>query len=278
MTRHAEARTRSIRRSLLIVLTIFNSAPIVAHEPASQPTTIRIGAVWHDISGDFSSAKDGREPTKLDLDDFGIDSSDVDRFFSATIPIGSRWVLRLDNFGYQRDGGREAEFAFEFDDLVVPVGARVDVDASLWLYVANLSYRVFRSDGIELQVGAGAHVAQLNYELDGRVRVGEVEGDLGEEDSEYWLPLPNLYAALRYEATPRTELMLGTGWLGMGYQEYEGDLFFIRASMEYRVTERFGVGIAGSYMDVNIERDTDRKHETYDLQMPGISLYLVARL
>ena len=64
----------------------------------------------------------------------------VSPIFGALFNFGKRWTLRLDYFGYHDDSNTTADFNFEFDDLIVPVGARVDSSLDLDVYGANLAY------------------------------------------------------------------------------------------------------------------------------------------
>lgn len=264
----------TLTRGIVCLLTALVSWSAHAESPR---IALRGGVVWHHVSGEFSSTKDGRPPIKLDLNDVGLNGDDIDRFLGASVRVGKRWTLRLDHFGYSRGGNRNAEFEFNFDDLDVPVGAVVNAEAKLWLYVANLGYRLIETDHWDWSVGAGVHVTQLDYELDARITTGAEEFPLGEEESQYWLPLPNLYTATNFKVSDRWTLHAGGGWFSLHYDDYDGRLLFGRVAAEYRVGRHFGVGLGYAILDVDVDRDRGKKVETYRVTMPGPGIYVVAQ-
>ena len=64
---------------------------------------MRGGLMAYDMSGDFSSTRDGRPKIKVDMDEIGLDEDQKTYFLGAAFRIGERWRLRLDYFNYDDD-------------------------------------------------------------------------------------------------------------------------------------------------------------------------------
>jgi hypothetical protein len=52
-------------------------------------------------------------------------------------------------------------------------------------------------------------------------------------------------------------------------------MYFVRATVEYRLKEHFGIGGGYSYYDIDVEYDTGKKIETYDVKFDGPMVYLI---
>ena len=157
---------------------------------------LRGGLMAYDMSGDFSSTKDGRPEVDVDMDDLGLDEDLKTYFLGAAFRIGERWRLRLDYFNYDDDANNETvNRTFEFDDLVVPVNGKVDSSLDIKLYSANLSYDLYSSDRAKFGIGIGAHVIDFDLQIDGKASDGT---DLGEVSEDYTFPVPNLFVGGLY--------------------------------------------------------------------------------
>ncbi len=180
------------------------------------------GGQLYSAEGDFSSTKDGRPEIELDLDDLDLDENLVSPIFGMLFNFGKRWTLRLDYIGYHDDSKTTADFSFEFDDLVVPVGARVDTSLDLDVYVANLAYNFIRSERARFGVGVGVHAADIDLDISAKVTIAGEEISLGDETADLIAPVPNLYAYGAYAFTERFIFRYGGGWLSLNYDDYEG--------------------------------------------------------
>ncbi len=94
------------------------------------------GVQLYQVEGEFSSVRAGRPDVDVDLDDLGLDENAVSPSVGAIINFwGRRLTLRLDYFGDHDDGTKTADFEFEFDGVTYPIGARLDTNLDLDLYV-----------------------------------------------------------------------------------------------------------------------------------------------
>jgi hypothetical protein len=154
------------------------------------------------------------------------------------------------------------------------VGATVDSKLDIDVYVANLSYDIYQSNRSRISIGLGAHVADLDLEISGNARSGDITLPLGEGDEKLLAPLPNIYVSGAYAIRENLILNCAGGWMSMSYGDYDGDLFFARGALEYWPLEHVGFGAGYVYTKADIEYDPGHKKETYDIKMPGPVVYL----
>ena len=237
--------------------------------------TLRGGAIFYNMSGDFSSNKEDRPKYTVDMDDLGLDEDYTTLFLNGALRLGERWRLRLDYFGYHEDATKRSDIEFEFDDIDIPVGAIIDSKLDIDLYVVNLGYDIYQSDRANLSIGLGAHVADLNLEVSGEIRSGDTTVQLGEEDEDVLAPLPNLYLSGSYALKENLILNCDGGWMSLSYGDYDGDLVFARGTLEYWPFKHVGIGAGYIYTKADIDYDPGHKQETYDIKMPGPLAYLV---
>jgi hypothetical protein len=233
---------------------------------------LRGGLMAYDMSGDFSSTRDGRPKVEVDMDDLGLNENQKTYFLGAAFRIGERWRLRLDYFNYDDDANDETvNRTFEFDDLVVPVNGKVDSSLDIKLYIANLSYDLYSSDRAKFGIGIGAHVIDFDLQIDGKTTGGT---NLGEVSEDYTFPVPNLFVGGVFALRNDLLFNYSGGWMSMSYDEYDGELIFARGALEYWPFEHVGLGAGYSYIAADVDRDTGKKEENYDVEMPGPIFYL----
>ena len=236
--------------------------------------TIFGGIQIYQAKGEFSSNKKGRPEIEVDLDDLDLNENELSPIVGAIFNFGKRWSLRLDYFGYHDDSKTTAEFDFEFEDLVVPVGARIDSNFDLDVYVANLTWNFINSGQARFGIGVVVHVADIDLEISGKIFVAGNEILLGEGDEDLLAPLPNIYASGAYAFTEKFIIRYGGGWMSMGYGDYDGKLVFANAFLEYWPFQYAGFGLGYRYVAADIKYDTGKKTEKYDIKLPGPVLYV----
>jgi hypothetical protein len=244
----------------------FNSA-------LDQRVTVYGGAQFYSADGEFGSVEDGRPDVKVDLDDLGLDDNAVSPAVGALINFwGKRITLRFDYFGYHDDANATADFEFDFDGDTYPIGADLDSNLDLDLYVINLSYNFYRSDRARFGVGLGVHLADIDLGID-----GSVNGNLiASGGADVLAPLPNLYVTGAYAFTDKILLRYGGGGISLSYGDWDGSMFFANAFLEYWPWQNLGFGAGYRYVDVDVDYDNGNKTETYDFTLPGPVLYVTA--
>ena len=236
--------------------------------------TIYGGVQVYDADGEFRSSRDGRPDVDVDMDDLNLDQSPITPIFGAIFNFGKRFNLRLDYFGYHDDAETTAEFNIDFDDAVIPLGARVKSSFDLDLYVANLGYNFYRSERARIGAGLGLHLADLDLDIRGKFIANGEEIKTQRGSADFLAPLPNLYAYGAYGFTDRLILRYGGGWMSMDYGDYDGELYFANAFFEYWPYKYAGFGAGYRYLEADVEYDPGHKQEDYEFTLPGPLIYM----
>ena len=236
--------------------------------------TIFGGIQSYQAKGQFRSTKEGRPQINIDLDDVGLNENEVTPIAGVVYNFGKRWNLRFEYFGYHDDGKETAEFSFDFDDVIIPVGARVDSSLDLDVYALNLTYNFIHSERLRFGVGVGIHVADFDLKISGKATVAGNEISLGEDKEDFLAPLPNLYASGAYAFTERFIVRFGGGWMSLSISDYDGSLYFANAFLEYWPFQYVGFGAGYRYLEVDVDYNPGNKEETYNVELPGPLFYV----
>ena len=233
------------------------------------------GIQIYQADGTFSSVKEGRPEVEVDLDDLGLSETWVSPVAGVVVNLGKRFTLRFDYFGYHDENTETAEFEFEFDDITVPVGARIDSSLDIDVYAMNLAYNFYHSERARFGVGIGVHAANLDLKIKADANVGGEEVSLGQGEADLLVPVPNLYAYGAYAFKENFVLRYGAGWLSANYGDYDGSFLFANAFLEYWPFKYAGIGAGYRYLKADIEYDPGNKIEEYDVELPGPLVYVV---
>ena len=240
--------------------------------------TLKAGVLKHSATGKFSSHKEGSNPVYIDLDDLGLDENEYTPFAEAQLRLGKRLSLITGYFGYHEKDKKRSTFDYEFGDIIVPFAALTDSEIDLDVYFVNLSYSIYSTENTEAGLGLGVHGADFHLRIYAETDPGDRPSPpvpLGEETEDFLAPLPNLYFFASRAISDNFLLRLTGGWMSLTYDEYDGNLLFVRGTLEYRLKEHFGIGGGYSYFDVDVEHDKGKKVETYDVKFKGPLVYLI---
>ena len=239
--------------------------------------TLKGGVLHHSATGEFSSKKDDKKKVAVDLDDLGLDEEEYTPAVSARLRLSKRLSLDAGYFGYHESGKNRSQFDYDFGDITIPVNAITDSEINLDVYYVNLGYAVYSSANTEVGLGIGVHGADFSLQISAETdSVGQLPPvSIGEETEDILAPLPNLYFFASRAIRDNLLLHLNGGWMSLSYDDYDGDLFFVRSTLEYRLKEHFGIGGGYSYYDFNVDYDPGGKVETYDVKFHGPMVYLI---
>ncbi len=242
--------------------------------PLDKRFTFYGGFQFYQAEGEFSSTRDGRPESSVDLNELGQDENAVSPIVVLKLILGERWNLRFDYFGYHDDATNTADFEFEFDDVIIPIGARTDSSIDLDVYVLNLSYNFIHTERARFGVGVGVHAVDIDVSISGSVSVAGNHVPLGEGEEDFIAPVPNLYVSGAYAFTDRLLIRFGAGWLSADYDDYSGQLLTANAMLEYWPFQYTGFGFGYRYLEVDVDYTPEGRKDTYDVKLPGPLLYV----
>ncbi|MEZ5559775.1 MAG: hypothetical protein R3E86_14685 [Pseudomonadales bacterium] len=250
-----------------------------AAQDSRERFSLTAGALSVNADAEFSSVRPGRPDLGVRLDDLGADDADKSFIGSVLWNMGDRWVLRLDTFGFNSSGANIAERDFTYDDTTVTVGMRVEGGLDIDIYMVNLGYRFIDNEQWEMGAGLGVHYIRLDFAFEATLSAnGDNVVVVGEEETKEEFPVPNLYAWTEYRFNDSLALAVNGGWLSATYGDYDGELYFLRAALEFDFSDRFGVGAGYWVSDFDVERSKSSTTERYHVDLPGPYVYLTMRL
>ncbi len=233
--------------------------------------TLYGGAQFYEADGEFTNTVEGEDDISVDMGDLGLDETQISPVAGAIANFWSRRLtLRFDYFGYHDDANARADFEFDWDGETIPVGAELDSNLDLDIYVLNLSYNFIRSDRAQLGVGLGIHLADVDISVTGTVGGSVVASG----DADVLAPLPNFYLTGAYALTDNILARAAAGGFSLSYGDWDGRLLFVNLFIEYWPWEHVGFGAGYRYVDAHVEYDPGHKIEEYDFTLPGPMLYM----
>ncbi len=275
--------THPMRLAILVVATCsVLPQPVGAQEPyhpalGNKQIEVRLGYFNLTTEAVVSSTRAGRPTFEVDLGQLGMDE-DVDvPFVSAKFPLGSHWDVNLEYFFYDETGQRQAQTDFEYDDLIVTAGVRVDSQLGVDLLIANFGYVWRASERGEVRVGLGIHFADLTVGMQATVFANGVIVSQGSTQEDLLAPLPNIYFGGKYALSPKWLVRGRLGWLSLSYEDWDGDIFAVGVQLEYSVSERFAIGVGYTNEELDLAHEDSIGREKYDLDMTGPTLFLGVR-
>jgi len=235
----------------------------------------RIGAYEQDIDVMGGVTREGEQGVDLDFDRvLGLEDSSTTFFFSYQWRFGEKWSLQALYSDMSSDGSKVATRDFTWNGQDYTAGLELDTDFNLDTYLVAVNYSFVRNERVEFGVGFGLHAFDIETDIDVKASIDNVTDTGGRNTSTLLAPLPNLRAYGTFMITPRWEVSASLGWLSFNYEDYDGSYLFLNASTEYRVTDKFGIGLSYQSAEIDIEHQSTHRTEDFNIDLLGPSLYL----
>jgi opacity protein-like surface antigen len=263
----------------MLVLLVGGSLPAFA-EDAINPVlddrfSFRMGALRNDIEGTITVLDQPFPETPIDIEKVGLDTTQTSPWGSMRWRFGERWALNFHYDRFDQDGTGVLETGFNFDGVFYPAGAVIDSRLRADAYILDVSYALWKQHNYELGLGLGLHAFNLDMGIGGTVSIGDESVELGNTEEEVLAPVPNLRVFGTYAFSEKISFSGSAGWLSMSYKDWDGDFLYVRGLLEYRLTDRWGIGAGYQYTDVDVEHNRDNgDFEAYDLELSGIQGYI----
>ena len=236
-----------------------------------------LGATYLDADGTFSKTNEGEPTDNLTTDELDLNDSNFSPYFSARWRFTDRWRASFSYFGLDTDGHVRQDFnRLIFGTIDVSGFLEVKSELSTDFYIAQVGYSFLKNDRAELGLGGGLHVADFDASLKVSGGINNVSGSIQSDSSDLTVPMPNILGFGTYAFTPKLSLDGSVAWFGLNYDEYSGDMVALTANLEYRFTDKFGVGVGYNYIDMDLEIDKSSRTDKYNLDYKGPVLYVSA--
>jgi hypothetical protein len=167
-----------------------------------------------------------------------------------------------------------------FDRVEWSVGATLDSELDLDLYIVDLHWDFIKTERSHFGAGAGLHVADLSATVGARIEA-DINGnpiesiDLGEESAGITAPLPNVFIRGGHLFTDALYLGATAGYFALEVDEIGGDLVTARAALEWRPSAKaIGLGLGYQYVSMEYHDNKGSTKRTVDAEFYGPVLFV----
>jgi hypothetical protein len=194
--------------------------------------------------------------------DLGLDSSDLEPKFQATVRAGERNRLMFDYFGLDRNDAKTlAQGPVYFGNVVLQAGYPVQTDASLRIFGIAYAYSFWHSETLELAATVGVHVTQISAS----VRVQTASTNIYDAENVAG-PFPTVGLDGTWVASKRFYFEARGQYLNVTIDHIDGSLglFEFDALYRFRPHVSFGVGYNSVRAHLNSRQSSDTGLFTFD--------------
>lgn len=266
-----------LKRNFLAVATLlFTTFNVNAQDGSSHPLfqddwIFRLGGQKSDADVKAGLAnKDLGDIPIIDLNASGADTTVTSFFANIFWQAPERWTVGFSYFQAETDSERILEEDFTFGDLTVPAGTGVTADFTTDFYVLNAFWDFYQAPGRSAGIGMGLYALELDLELAAQV-AGQPTGTV--ESADTLAPLPTISAYYQIAFNDRWAMVADAGWLSANIDDYDGDIFAARISLDYWINENWGLGAGYTYVDLDLTVDERIFDQRYEVEYDSFFFY-----
>lgn len=261
------------RSALVVVFLLFSAAAL--SNSLEDTHRFRVGIYEQDIDVRASLTKPPLPEFEIDFDKLlGLEESSETIFLSYQWRFKEKWSLQASYSKLEESAEKIATKDFNYGGQEYTAGILLDSEFDLDTYLLVANYSFVHDDKKELGVGLGLHMFDINTQITSVVGVEEVAQTRMRTRGDLLAPLPNLRAYGTYMVTPKWEVSLKAGWLSLTYGDYDGSYLFLTLYTEYRVTDRFGIGMSYQAAEIDVSHEDNSGKEKFDMELYGPSIFL----
>jgi hypothetical protein len=264
-----------------VIVRLFGTAALGAGLFAASPASAQAlqDDFWFQISGYYPSIDTdvriapttSTGGTEVDLEgDFGLDDNEFLPAINAGARFG-RFSIIGDYYSLGRDTTGTINRTIVIEDVTYPVNGQVTVGFDTDVYRLTLGYAFVRRPNLEVGGAIGLHATDFAISFEGQGTVGTQPISNQVRRHDFLAPMPTLGLFGSYEIAPQLTLGGRIDWLSLGLGDYDGRLFNIQTSLQYRFARNFGAGIMFRYVDyrVDVEKPNYNGRFTYSFLGPA---------
>jgi hypothetical protein len=265
----------------VVVAGLLLSAGVLADSPKFGDTvSLRVGGMIHKADATFSSTKEGRPSTELDLNKLGMDKRFNSFWAGLEWQFADRWGLTFSYSDFKTEGNRSASGSGNFGDIEWSLGAELTSDMRMKIYIVDVNWDFLKTERSHLGLGLGAHVADFDLNVDfaamGQAGDDIVVVDRGSETAAITAPLPNISVRGGHRFGENFYLGGTAGYFALKVGDIDGELVTARGSLEWRPHSRFGLGVGYQFVSFDVKEKKETKQERYEADFYGPIFFVSA--
>ncbi|MBO9518608.1 MAG: hypothetical protein J7493_11125 [Porphyrobacter sp.] len=225
-----------------------------------------------------SPASNPNGGTQIDLeDDLGFDDDEILPSFSAGARLGGGFQAGADYYALNRDSTATLARDITINDVTYPVNASVTGSFKTNIYRFTIGWSFVREDNFELGAAIGAHVTDISFGIEGQGSTGGgTSVTLQRRQQDVLAPLPTVGVYTTFNVAPKLTLGARIDYLSLSIDKYDGRLINTQASLAYRFTRNFGVGVMYRYVDYRLDVEKRDYVGRFAYKFRGPAIFLEA--
>ena len=214
-------------------------------------------------------------------DDLGLTEDESVLWVVGTWRFVDRHRLGISYFSFNRDASAMALRDLQIGDEIYPVGASLQTKFALDITPVFYAYSFMKNKRHELAGSLGFHWVALDFEVSGSASLagGDANADASASAD---VPLPLFGLRYDYYINQRWKTSVHGEVFALELTDelfhFSGNLYNIRASTDYWLTNNFGVGAAISWFDIDAKVDDTEWKGEIEYRYFGPQIYHQARI
>jgi hypothetical protein len=241
--------------------------------------TLGVGGFFPQVDSKIRLDSDLGPGTELDFENvLGLEESKSTFWLSGRWRIGARHTLELEASRLNRNASQAAVTdEIIIDDTVLQAGGVVDSTFDIDLVRATYGFSLVRNERTDLQLQAGLHIADISASLT-LEGVISIDGQpftetFSTEGSDVTAPLPHFGVQVFHAFSERFGVYANLIGFALKISDIEGQIIESGATLQYNVTENFGLGAGVRYFGVNVEGSGEDLRGKFDFDYFGPVAY-----
>ena len=254
-----------MKRFLLCAALLLSTRAMAGADPQSAKYFVMVGGFWPDVNTTLRvDGNGGRIGTTVDLEsDLGLADRDALFTAGAGMHIGDRHYLDLLYFNLARDANHPIDVDIDFGDQ--DYAAQLNLNTFFDTEVIRLSYgyALISNDRHRLLAQFGAHFTKVSVGM----RLSSDREVSAEASSD--VPLPVLGLDYSYSMTPRLRLDLRAQMFRLEFDDTDGALDNLTASVAYAFAPQVTAFAGYNYYSMNVDTADDHWNGSFDFSYQG---------
>lgn len=194
----------------------------------------------------------GANPSIDFEDEFGLNKSDETFAIEFGWRFGKKWSLLTQYF--ESSGSRSAvlDEDIEWKDVVFVQGSTATATQEFSVLRTFFGRRFDTSERHDFGIGVGLHWFEISASIEGEIIIGGQGSEFRRELVSADAPLPNVGVWYNYSMTPQWVFTSRFDYLNADISDYSGSLVNLSLGVNYRIFERFGVGLSYNRVELDL--------------------------
>jgi hypothetical protein len=215
--------------------------------------------------------------TEIDLeDDLGLDDSELLPAIYAGAKLGGGFVITGEYYSLSRDTTANISRTITVDDVTYPVNASLTAGFATDIYRLTVGYSFIRNETTEIGAAIGLHATDLEFSISGQGSTGGAPVTVTTRRKDFLAPIPTVGLYGTFEVMPSVTINARADYLSLGIDDYDGAILNAQASVSYRFSRNFGIGVGYRYVDYDLDVEKDNYVASFDYKFWGPSIFLEA--